>query len=594
LIAELQQIKDVVQEVAEAIASALKMEVEIFDRNLVVIGATGRIRSKIGFKQETSHVSKYSLETGTSCIIEKPGEHHLCSNCKIKSDCFCTAALVCPINRNGVIMGTISLLSFNKEQRSTLLSRQGQFLDFMARMGELLAGRALLNEALNQLASSEKHLKTTIDSVSEGILAVDTDNNISYINKAAEKLLNAFGEKLIGKPVRNYFPGSPLPSIINSRKPLTRGEISYRLSDHEHNFAFSAYPIILENSVIGAVKIFRNIDDIVPYADNFARRHEAVTFENILGESIAIKGLIEKAKIVASSRSTVLLLGESGTGKELFAKAIHQASPYKNRTFQAINCSAIPESLLESELFGYEEGAFTGARKGGKPGRFELADGGTLFLDEIGDMPLYLQSKLLRVLENNTLERIGGTRKYSFVVRIIAATNQNLELMVKEGRFRNDLFYRLNVIPLLLPSLRERQDDIMCLIKHLLEKYCFLLNKNIIYVDEEVEEILFNYNWPGNVRELENVVEYAVNFEQTGQLTKSSLPRWITEKQELPDHKTMLKNKTRQWEHSIIESMIEEYGTSLKAKKAIAKQLGISITTLYRKLNKIESLNAPK
>jgi sigma-54 dependent transcriptional regulator, acetoin dehydrogenase operon transcriptional activator AcoR len=592
--AELQRIKDVVQEVAEAIASALDMEVEIFDNELVVVGATGRIRSKIGFRQETSHVARYSLQTGTSCIIDKPGHHALCADCKIKDNCFCTAALVCPINMNGIIIGTISLLSFDRDQLSALLSRQGQFLDFIARMGELLAGRAQLYEALSQLASSEKHLKTTIDSVSEGILAIDNDCNISYINRAAEQLLNRFGKNLIGKPVLQFFPDSPLPSIISNRKPITRGELNYQDNQHEYNFAYSAYPIILDDSVVGAVKIFRHSADMAEHADSLARCHEIITFADISGESPLIQELIQKATTVAASRSTILLLGESGTGKELFAKAIHQASPYKNRTFQVINCSAIPETLLESELFGYEEGAFTGARRGGKPGKFELADGGTLFLDEIGDMPLYLQSKLLRVLENNTLERIGGIRKYSFVVRIIAATNQNLELMVKEGRFRNDLYYRLNVIPLHLPSLRERQSDIMDLVKYLLEKYCFLLNRNIIYVDEEVEDILFNYKWPGNVRELENVIEYAVNFEQTKQLTKASLPGWLTEKQELLDHKTILKNKTRQWEHSLIESMIAEYGTSLEAKKAIAKHLGISITTLYRKLNKIRSLNASK
>ena len=594
MLAELQIIQDVVQEVAEAIASALNMEVEIFDNDLVVVGATGRIRSKIGFKQETSHVSRYTLNTGTSCIIEKPGHHELCTDCKIKTNCFCSAALVSPINMNGLIIGTISLLSFDREQRAALLSRQGQFLDFIARMGELLAGRAQLHEALTQLASSEKHLKTTIDSVSEGILAIDNDCNISYINRAAEQMLNRFGKNLIGKPVQQFFPDSPLPSIISNRKPISKGELNYHGDQHEYSFAFSAYPIILDDSVVGAVKIFRHSADMAEHADSLSRSHEIITFTDIIGESPAIQVLIKRATTVAASRSTILLLGKSGTGKEMFAKAIHQASPYKNRTFQVINCSAIPETLLESELFGYEEGAFTGARRGGKPGKFELADGGTLFLDEIGDMPLFLQAKLLRVLENNTLERIGGTRKYSFNVRIIAATNNNLDKMVEENRFRSDLYYRLNVIPLQLPALRERDKDILILAEYLLEKYSFLLGKNILSLDRDVRDIFFSYSWPGNVRELENVIEYAVNFEQTEYLTKTSLPQWLTEKRELPDHQTILKNKTRQWEHSLIESMIKEYGTSLEAKKTIAKHLGISITTLYRKLNNLGNLNAPK
>jgi sigma-54 dependent transcriptional regulator, acetoin dehydrogenase operon transcriptional activator AcoR len=582
--AELQKIKDVVQEVAEAIASALKMEVEIFDNNLVVVGATGRIRSKIGFKQETSHVSRYSLETGSSCTIESPGHHTLCSDCKIKDDCFCTAALVCPINRQGVILGTISLLSFNEEQRTILLSQQGQFLDFIARMGELLAGQAQLNEALNRLAMNEKYLKTTIDSFNEGILAVDNDCTITYTNKATENLLKNIDKKLIGKPLQKYFPDSSLPLVIKTRRPVSKGEISFQSEDHGYTFVYSAYPILLDDDVVGAVKIIRSIDEITDQASRYAGRHEAVNFDDIIGKNILIKKLIEDAKTVALSRSTVLLLGESGTGKELFAKAIHQASPYKNRTFQAINCSAIPEALLESELFGYEEGAFTGARKGGKPGKFELADGGTLFLDEIGDMPFYLQSKLLRVLENNTLERVGGTKKYSFNVRIIAATNQNIELMVKEGRFREDLYYRLCVIPLKLPSLRERPDDILFLAEYLLEKYCSLLGKNIRLIDKAVEEILLNFDWPGNVRQLENVIEYAVNFEQEEILQKNSLPQWLFESSYQPESDQQLKTKTKEWEIAQINKLLSEYGTSLQAKKAIADHLGISITTLYRKL----------
>lgn len=584
MLAELQKIKDVVQEVAEAIASALNMEVEIFDNNLVVVGATGRIRSKIGFKQETSHVARYSLETGSSCTIENSGLHSLCSNCKIKDDCFCTAALVCPINMQGVIIGTISLLSFNEEQRTTLLSQQGQFLDFIARMGELLAGQAHLNEALNQLARNEKYLKTTIDSFNEGILAVDTDCKITYTNKATENLLKRFDKNLIGKPLQNFFPNSSMPAVIKTRKPISKGEISYKNENHEYTFVYSAYPILLDEDVVGAVKIIRSIDEITEQAARYAGRHEAVTFDDIIGKNILIKKLIEDAKTVAASRSTVLLLGESGTGKELFAKAIHQASPYKNHTFQAINCSAIPEALLESELFGYEEGAFTGARKGGKPGKFELADGGTLFLDEIGDMPFYLQSKLLRVLENNTLERVGGTKKYNFNVRIIAATNQNLEFMVKEGRFREDLFYRLNVIPMKLPSLRERPDDIIYLAEHLLEKYCSLLSKNIGLIDKEVEEVLLNFDWPGNVRQLENVIEYAVNFEQGKKLQINSLPQWLFDNSYQAEPDQQLKTKTKEWETAQIEKMLDEYGTSLQAKKAIADHLGISITTLYRKL----------
>ncbi len=561
------------------------MEVEIFDNNLVVVGATGRIRSKIGFKQETAHVATFVLERGSSCTIDLPGKHFLCANCKIKKNCFCTSALVCPISRDGKIIGTISLLSFDEEQRRILLSRQGQFLDYMARMGELIAGQAQLNEVLTQIATSERHLKTIIDSVSEGIIAVDSNASISYFNKAAERLLNTRGELLIGKPVQQFFPNSPLPSVINNQTSISGKEINYKNEHIEIRLTYSAYPIILGDRVVGAVKTFNDTKTIARFAGSLASRHESVTFDDIHGNSPMLKSLIEQARIVAGGNSTVLLQGKSGTGKELFARAIHQASPFKGGPFQAINCSAIPELLLESELFGYDEGAFTGARKGGKPGKFELADGGTLFLDEIGDMPLFLQAKLLRALESNALERVGGNKEYQFNVRLITATNQNLELLLSQGKFRDDLYYRLNVIPLFIPSLKERQEDVIYLAEHFLEKYCFLLGKQISVIHPEVENMLLNYRWPGNVRELENVVEYAVNFEKTTQITIDSLPQWLFKKQQTAESAADLKSLANQLEYEVIEKLLQEYGDSLEAKKKIAEQLGISLTTLYRKIN---------
>ncbi|MDW7739502.1 MAG: sigma 54-interacting transcriptional regulator [Bacillota bacterium] len=584
ILSELQKIQLVVQEIAEAIASALNMEVEIFDENLIVVGATGRIRSKIGFKQETAHVAKYIIEGGTSCTIDRPGSHYLCAHCKIKENCFCTAALVCPVSRKGKTIGTISLLSFDEDQRRILLSGQARFIDFISRMGELIAGQAQLNEAVSRAASSEKHLKTIIDSVNEGIVAVNADASISHINKAAEKLLNIDGDYFTGKLIQNLFPDSPIPSVISTCKAQLKSEISYANELSALKIACSAFPIMLNGTIVGAVMTFNDIKTITRYADSLASRHEEVSFEDICGESMIIRNLIEKAKIIAAGRSTILLRGESGTGKELFARAIHKASPFGSGPFQVINCSAIPESLLESELFGYEEGAFTGARKGGKPGKFELADGGTLFLDEIGDMPLLLQAKLLRVLESSSFERVGGTGDYRFNVRIIAATNKSLESMVKEGLFRSDLYYRLNVIPLLLPALRERREDILLLAEYLLEKYSFLMGKNIFTIEQDVQQIFYNYDWPGNVRELENVVEYAVNFENSKTLKNNSLPRWLltNDLQQLNGQK--LKQKSKEWEADHIEKLISEYGTSLAAKKKIAAELGISITTLYRKL----------
>ncbi|HPU00941.1 MAG TPA: sigma 54-interacting transcriptional regulator [Bacillota bacterium] len=580
----LQKIQQSVQEIAEAIASALKLEVEIFDDTLVVVGATGRIRGKIGFKQQTANVTRKVLETGNSYAIEEPGKHILCQNCIIKENCFCTAQLICPISLNGKIVGTISLLSFDGEQKKELVSRQSQYFDFMTRMGELIASRAQLSEMMDNISSNERFLKTIIDSVSEGIIAVDAEGKISYVNNVVEKIFNYHREHLIGQPVTDFFPGSPLAETLRSRAKVTDQEMEVNLRHARVKLIYSTAPIIMENEIVGAVKTFKDVKRLSRVAAKILQEHEQITFDDIRGTSEAIQRLKEQARIVAAGNSTVLLRGESGTGKELFARAIHEASPYRNGPFQAINCSAIPEALLESELFGYEEGAFTGARKGGKPGKFELADGGTLFLDEIGDMPLTLQAKLLRVLESNKLERVGGNKEYSFNVRLIAATNRNLEEMVENNQFRLDLYYRLNVIPLFIPSLRDRKEDILYLAEFFLEKFGHLLGKPIIGLDPEVKAILISYQWPGNVRELENVIEYAVNFERSSMITVKSLPQWIVQRCSDERSETSLKSRTAELEADIIRRMMEEMGDSVKAKKAIAEKLGISLTTLYRKL----------
>jgi sigma-54 dependent transcriptional regulator, acetoin dehydrogenase operon transcriptional activator AcoR len=282
-----------------------------------------------------------------------------------------------------------------------------------------------------------------------------------------------------------------------------------------------------------------------------------------------------------------LIRGESGTGKELFARAIHHESSRRKQQFITINCSAIPENLLESELFGYEEGSFTGARKGGKIGKFELADQGTLFLDEIGDMPYHLQAKILRVLEESSIEKVGGSITVPIDVRIIAATNVNLEKMIELSQFRHDLYYRLNVIPLIIPPLRERKEDIALLMNHFLAKYNMRLNKNIKGFSDQIYELFLKHSWPGNIRELENVIEYAVNMETENHINLEYLPpsfrvvEGSTVEKDINDSNTM-----EVIEREAIINALNRYGWSTKGKLAAAKSLGIGKTTLYRKLKK--------
>lgn len=309
-----------------------------------------------------------------------------------------------------------------------------------------------------------------------------------------------------------------------------------------------------------------------------------ISFDDIKGDSEAMRGLKDTARRIARSSSTVLLTGETGTGKELLARAIHYHSDRRDSPFVAINCAGIPECLLESELFGYEEGAFTGARKGGKPGRFELAQGGTLFLDEIGDMPLHLQSKLLRVLQERAIQRVGGTGLIPIDVRLIAATNKNIEDMVEQGTFRRDLYYRINVIPLSVPPLRERPGDVEKLALFFLDKYRHVALRELGGFTSEAMDLLESYDWPGNVRELENAVEYAVNMETSTLIRKESLPPNLGRIPIRASHLLPLKTRVRDFERRMITEALDRHGWDLEGKAQAARELGIGIRTLYRKL----------
>ena len=335
--------------------------------------------------------------------------------------------------------------------------------------------------------------------------------------------------------------------------------------------------------------------------------HSPITFADIIGQSTALvraKGLAEK---VAASPSTVLIRGESGTGKEMFARAIHSAGPRAETPFVAVNCTSIPESLLESELFGYDPGAFTGARRGGKIGKFELAQEGSLFLDEIGDLPLHLQPKLLRVLQERCIERVGGTKSIPIDVRIIAATHHNLEELIENGSFRSDLYYRLNVIPLAIPPLRQREGDLLFLSRFFIDKYSNLLRRRTRELSAEALELLRRHHWPGNVRELENAIEYAVNLAPGSVITPADLPPYLRGEKangtngystaetaaalsagaydEVPAGAT-LEQMLANYESQILNHCLDAYGTSAEAKAQIAQRLGISLATLYRRLAK--------
>ncbi|CRK82918.1 sigma-54 interaction domain-containing protein [Neobacillus massiliamazoniensis] len=329
--------------------------------------------------------------------------------------------------------------------------------------------------------------------------------------------------------------------------------------------------------------IVYNLNEPSSYVFKKNRKH----MEYILGNSHKLKKLKELIKNIKNSSSPIFITGETGTGKSLLAKLIHDQSMFRNGDFVEINCASIPESLFESEFFGYEEGAFTGARKKGKPGYFEMADRGTLFLDEITDLPMHLQPKLLKVLQDGMVRRIGGTFTKKVNARIIAAANQPLEKLMEAKQFRLDLYYRLNVIPLHLPPLRERKDDLEDLVQTLVEKLQTRTGKFINTFDKEFLKKLKQYHWPGNIRELENVLEYSMNMEKSTQLTELSLPDFISKSKPIIRSIQQNKGVLNDMEKDVIIQKLNQYGYDFEGKELVAKELGVSVRTIYRKIDKL-------
>lgn len=358
------------------------------------------------------------------------------------------------------------------------------------------------------------YVYSVINTISSGIISTDISGNIKRINDAACKMLQTPKELLMQKEIVDL-----LPEWKQIRGKIINGtfgrdvEISLKVNNRPEKFNINAYPLKKsDDELYGLLITFKEIGAIFNLVNKYTGMQAYYTFDDIIGSSKEIRWLKEYTKSVSDSPSTILITGESGTGKEVLAQSIHNASSRAHQGFVAINCGAIPPSLIESELFGYDEGAFTGARKGGKAGKFELANKGTLFLDEIGEMPVDMQVRILRVLQEGVITRVGGDKVIPVNVRIIAATNKNLKEEIEKGTFRLDLFYRLSVIPIVLPSLRERAEDIPELIAFFLKMKAEKLNKSAIELPADVIRKATLYDWPGNIRELENFVEKAVNL----------------------------------------------------------------------------------
>lgn len=448
------------------------------------------------------------------------------------------------------------------------------------------------------MGNSNYFLDVMLNETGECIVFVDKKGIIEELSDAYAKFLGVNRDDVIGKPVDDVIENTRLPEVIKTRKE----ELAQAHMINGKNMIASRIPIIRNGEVLGAFgrvlfkdveeldKLYKKIGDLTQELNFYEKRFmqansSKYSADDIIGESPAMRQLKNTIRHVSFSKSNVLILGESGTGKELVAHAIHSEYFGDTKPFVCVNCAAIPSELMESELFGYEEGSFTGAKKGGKIGMFQAADGGTLFLDEIGEMPLHMQAKLLRVLQDKSVKKVGSNEAKKVNVRLIAATNRDLEKMVKEGTFRDDLYFRLNVISLRIPPLRERIEDLPLIVDSLIEKVSGNPYTKANGISPRAMEYIKKYPWPGNVRELENVIEHAANFvDEGGMIQTKHLPGNITgieESSEIKGLKEMLAEVERQ---AIIDALMKQGGSRTKA----AKVLGLSRTSLYEKLEKYD------
>lgn len=438
-----------------------------------------------------------------------------------------------------------------------------------------------------ELSEETKSLFSIMDN---GIIVTDENTRVIYVNPAYVKFTKLKEEDFIGKILREVRPGAQLHKALQAKKPI------YNLRRKEGGVEsfVTLLPILDGDDLIGGLAVIKETTVIESLMNEYTlikRReqilsnnenyHHKYSFDMIIGRNGGLSDTVRLAKQFAKQDSSILVTGESGVGKEVFAQAIHKESNYAYGPFVAVNCSAISETLWESEFFGYVGGAFTGAKKEGKVGYFELANGGTLFLDEIGTMPLQLQAKLLRALEDGVIRRVGSEKEIEINVRIISATNENLFEKASKGSFRSDLLYRIAVLPLYIPPLKDRKNDISDFVSSFIDKRN-KTRRSRLDISEEALEALKNYSWPGNVRELMNTLEYLSSF-QSGDYTISldSLPKHIIYEQSYKGGNKPLKELVADYEKNIINSKLREKGNSLEAKKEIADDLGISLATLY-------------
>ncbi len=586
----LDTIQTYVQDCATVIAKITGIPVEIIDADLIRIAGTGPFHPRMGRRVDRDQeIYRHVMRSGRTFFLTDPRQNPLCERCPERETCGETLLVSTPIFSEEGVVGVIGLICADDGERRRLQANQETYAQFIGQMAELLSHKLSDQARLQKTRTFLDLMIRIVDVNNRGIIIFNTSGGVTYLNPRAREDLgipdeaNPTGLSIV--PTGNgYSDFEEYKVTVNGRETVMLGHLT---------------PLPPQDPHFGSVFVSDPLTRITRQISDLTASNHPYEIASLIGHSRGMTLLKKQIHHIAKSPSTVLITGETGTGKELVARAIHRESDRRDKPFIAINCGAIPDTLLYTEFFGYSRGAFTGADPKGKIGKFELANGGILFLDEVGSLPIYLQAKLLRVLQERHFTRVGSNQLIHVDVRIIAATNETLLRLIEEGRFRKDLFYRLNVIPLDVPPLRERLEDIPVLVEHFFRKYCALLGKPPASLDPALFSTLQAYTWPGNVRELENVIEFMVNMmPDTGPLDLEALPPYLHREEragnstlpmdgEAPDPMgAILPLATL--ERQAIATALKRYGKSTKGKRLAADALRISIATLYRKIREYD------
>ncbi|MCC8108007.1 MAG: sigma 54-interacting transcriptional regulator [Planctomycetes bacterium] len=601
----LDAIADYVKDLAYVVSTVTEIDIEVVDRNLVRIAGTGIYADSVGDSiNQAGALYTHALATAEPLYVDNPKENPLCFQCPNLDHCQEKLTLCSPIVADGDILGIIGLVCFTDEDRKKVQANRDIYIRFVQQIAETLA-RVAMNERRSR--ENSRRLSTLLeitDANSRGVLVLGRDGRVTFTNDNARKELGIADGEESGYSVTVAATGDVYSDMeeyaVTVTAPPSPGEAGASPAvDREEHVVLGKFLQLdrQDDPAFDRALVFESRARLTAMLSRLGGSggHGGV-LGAIIGSGPIMLNLKKRVGQVANTNSTVLITGESGTGKEMFARAIHDSGPRRDKPFVAINCGAIPDALLESELFGYAQGAFTSADPSGRMGKIELADQGVLFLDEIGSMPLHLQVKLLRVLQERTFSRLGSNTTIKVDIRVIAATNEKLTSLIEQRMFREDLYYRLNVIPLEIPPLRERKKDIPELAEYFLDRYCRLFSKPPLRLSPQLLDIFTAYSWPGNIRELENCVEYMVNMHDGGPLSARALPaklaalasvplpsvRPAVVQPEVPATAPIV--PIARLEQEAIQNALRHFGDSADGKRRAAEALGIGIATLYRKI----------